>query len=180
MNRAFPQHPASHLDRYFWVATAILLGILAASQIGSAIQESPTNDEPVHLTAGYVYLTTGQYDMDIVHPPLGRVIAALPLLALPLRPIPADRVWVNLGTLIRDNPVPPLTVILCARLMVIALTLLFGAWLSWWTRCQFGSPGSVTSAGLFHLRPQHHRAWTLRHNGSNSFIWGFPGMHALD
>jgi hypothetical protein len=143
----------NRLDRHFWLITAILLAIMGASQFGSAIRESPTNDEATHLTAGYIYLTTGEYGMDLSHPPLGRVLAALPLLALPLRRIPPDKAWLNLGTLIWDNPVPPATVILYARLVVIALTLLFGAWLSWWTRGQFGASVALLALSFFIFDP---------------------------
>ena len=141
------------LDRHFLVIVAVLLAILAAAQIGSAIQDSATNDEAIHLTSGYVYLTTGEYGMDLSHPPLGRVLAALPLLTLPLKRIPADKAWLNLGTLIRDNPVPPSTVLMYARLMVIALTFLFGAWLSCWTRRNFGSPVALLALTFFAFDP---------------------------
>ncbi len=141
----------SRLDRHFFLIAGILLAILAASQIGSAIQESPTNDEPVHLTSGYVYLTTGEYVVDLAHPPLGRVLAALPLLALPVRRVPPDQVWSTLGTLLWDNP--PSTALLHARLVVIALTLLFGAWLGWWTRREFGAPVALLALSFFVFDP---------------------------
>src|SRR5580698_9366896 len=84
--RRAAQSPLTRLfERRFFSIAALLLVILAGTQIGSAVLESPTNDEPIHLTAGYVYLTTGKYSMDITHPPLGRVLAALPLLPLPLK-----------------------------------------------------------------------------------------------
>jgi hypothetical protein len=145
---------ANRWDRNFWPIAVILLVIMAAAQIGSAIQESPTNDEAIHLTAGYVYLTTGSYGMDLSHPPLGRVLAALPMLALPVRRISSDKVWLNLGTLIRDNPaVRPSTVLISARLVVIALTLLFGLWLSWWTRRRFGAPVALLALTFFAFDP---------------------------
>lgn len=40
---------------------------------------SPTMDEPVHLAAGYEYLTQHKYTIDSEHPPLARAILALPL-----------------------------------------------------------------------------------------------------
>ena len=52
------------------LVTLVLLAILAALQIGSAIHESSTNDETSHLAAGYAYLTTGEYSMELKHPPL--------------------------------------------------------------------------------------------------------------
>jgi hypothetical protein len=40
---------------------------------------SPTADEPVHLAAGYEYLTQHKYTIDSEHPPLARAVLALPL-----------------------------------------------------------------------------------------------------
>ena len=40
---------------------------------------SPTTDEPVHLAAGYEYLTQHKYTIDSEHPPLARAVLALPL-----------------------------------------------------------------------------------------------------
>src|SRR5215831_8346106 len=85
--------PSRLLDRHYLLIAALLLAILAVAQIGSALTESPIADEPGHLTAGYVYLTTGDYNMDPTHPPLARILAALPLLALPLKRIPPERAW---------------------------------------------------------------------------------------
>jgi 4-amino-4-deoxy-L-arabinose transferase-like glycosyltransferase len=40
---------------------------------------SPTADEPVHVAAGYEYLTQHKYTIDSEHPPLARAVFALPL-----------------------------------------------------------------------------------------------------
>ena len=42
---------------------------------------SPTADEPVHISAGYEYLTQHKYTIDSEHPPLARAVLALPLTA---------------------------------------------------------------------------------------------------
>ncbi|HOW28013.1 MAG TPA: hypothetical protein PK876_05895 [Elusimicrobiota bacterium] len=50
--------------------------------VGSILRLSPTFDEPLHLTAGFVYLSTGDYRMNgLHHPPLSSLAAAIPLLA---------------------------------------------------------------------------------------------------
>ena len=50
-------------------------------RIGATLQVfSPTADEPVHLAAGYEYLTQHKYTIDSEHPPLARAILALPLM----------------------------------------------------------------------------------------------------
>src|SRR6266540_2067338 len=69
-------------ERIFWPATVFLLTILLALQGISILQESQTYDEAVHLTAGFSYLTTGDYRLNPEHPPLSKMLAALPLLFL--------------------------------------------------------------------------------------------------
>lgn len=126
---------------------------MAVAQIGSALTESPTNDEPVHLVAGYAYLTTGEYSVDLTHPPLGRVLVALPLLPLRLNHLPADKKWPHLLEVFWENRVPPDTMLLRARLVVIALTVLFGAWLAYWTRRRFGSLTALVALTFFAFDP---------------------------
>src|SRR5437667_8058696 len=43
---------------------------------------SSTTDEPVHIAAGYSYWKTRDFRMNPEHPPLAKLLAALPLLAL--------------------------------------------------------------------------------------------------
>ena len=66
--------------------TAIVLGMFAALfialTVGSYTRESATVDEPQHLTAGYTALRLHDYRIDPEQPPLLRLWAALPLLAM--------------------------------------------------------------------------------------------------
>ena len=54
--------------------------IQAALSIVALTGESCTNDEVVHLPAGYTYVLTGDYRLNLEHPPLVKSIAGLPLL----------------------------------------------------------------------------------------------------
>src|SRR5690348_6838734 len=49
-------------------------------QVASYTQKSATWDEPVHLAAGYLAATRGDYRVEATHPPLMRMWAALPLM----------------------------------------------------------------------------------------------------
>jgi tetratricopeptide (TPR) repeat protein len=51
-------------------------------ELASLSQKSATWDEPLHLTAGYLAASEGDYRVDPSHPPLLRMWAALPLLAV--------------------------------------------------------------------------------------------------
>lgn len=141
------------IERRFGLITTLLLVTMAATQVGSAIIESPTNDEPTHLTAGYIYLTTGDYNMSPAHPPLGRVLAALPLLAMPLERLSPDRAWLDLPKFLWGNGVPAEKIFLCARLVIVALTILFGFYLAWWTRRRFGPAVALIALTFFAFDP---------------------------
>jgi len=70
-------HHASRLG--LWVAVALLL-ILFAQVAFTAARTSLTIDEGLHITSGYSILRTGDYRLVEEHPPLVKMLAALPLL----------------------------------------------------------------------------------------------------
>jgi len=57
---------------------ALLLSAYAGLAIWNAATTSPTADEPVHLAAGYSALAGGDYRLNPEHPPLVKMIAAIP------------------------------------------------------------------------------------------------------
>jgi len=68
-------------------------------------RNSPTWDEMPHLTAGLYTLKTDHFDCYSVNPPLGRTVAAIPLLFVPHKedwknhsPIPTDRREFSIGS----------------------------------------------------------------------------------
>ena len=66
--------------RYWIIVSAILLVTLA--RIASThLVFAQTYDEPVHVASGHEWLTRGTYHLDFEHPPLPRVLFALPFRA---------------------------------------------------------------------------------------------------
>src|SRR5690349_14056096 len=59
--------------------------ILAAELILSTRQQSQTWNEAYHLIAGYRYWQCKDFGVNPEHPPLAKLIAALPLLRLPIQ-----------------------------------------------------------------------------------------------
>lgn len=69
-----PRWPRNDLFLY------VLLALLTMVRIGSTWRLfSQTTDEPIHFLAGYEWLAEGRYTILPDHPPLARVLAALPL-----------------------------------------------------------------------------------------------------
>jgi hypothetical protein len=67
------------------VGAALLLAVMAGELALSARRQSQTFDEAVHIFAGYRYWKNFDFSVNPEHPPLVKLVAALPLLRLPLR-----------------------------------------------------------------------------------------------
>jgi hypothetical protein len=63
----------------------LLLAVMALELALSARQQSQTFDEAVHIFAGYRYWKNFDFGVNPEHPPLVKLVAAIPLLRMPLR-----------------------------------------------------------------------------------------------
>ena len=66
------------------IVVAVLLLLLVAELTISVWQQSQTYDEAYHLYSGYSYWKHGDYGINPEHPPLVKLLAAAPLLSMPL------------------------------------------------------------------------------------------------
>ena len=134
------------------IAAAIAIGAIA--QLTSIVQENQTWDESMHLAAGFSYLKTGDFRMNTEHPPLGKLLAGLPLLLTRAR-LPLEHPsWeardqlVFAQTFLYKNEVAPDRLLLLGRLPTIFLTVCLGITLAWWTRREFGIAASLLAVFL--------------------------------
>ncbi|MCX6627627.1 MAG: hypothetical protein NTW28_08365 [Candidatus Solibacter sp.] len=67
------------IRHFFWPAVASILAIVGALEVRSATGETQTWDEGIHISAGYSYFRFGDYSWNVEHPPLVKMISALPL-----------------------------------------------------------------------------------------------------
>ena len=65
----------------FWPAVASILAIVGTLEVRSARGETQTWDEGIHISAGYSYWKLGDYSWNVEHPPLVKMVSALPLAA---------------------------------------------------------------------------------------------------
>ena len=70
-----------------------ILAVFAIANLATMRVTTATSDETSHLPAGYTYWRTGDFRLNPQHPPLVKLLAALPLLALAPRLDPADPGW---------------------------------------------------------------------------------------
>ncbi len=148
-------------SRAGWLAGLLLLtGLQAARLYTQAKLETQTVDEGIHLGSGYTYLRTGEYALDKEHPPLSRLICALPLWALGVGPKLDAQTWrdkwmADHGKAIiwRQKDIAPETIMLAARCGTILLTLLLSISLALWVRSRFGAAAGWLAAALVTLDP---------------------------
>lgn len=79
------------------------IGVIALITLLSMIRVATTHrvfaqivDEPVHVAAGFDWLLSGDYSLDMEHPPLARVLLAIPLRMM-RDTAPESKEWVTRG-----------------------------------------------------------------------------------
>lgn len=147
----------SFLEKHFRLLAALPLLLMTTLQISSIVLESQTFDEAVHLTAGYRYWRTGHFNLNWEHPPLQKLLSALPL-AILRPPLPDDpklladeyefaRAFLYKGPENADR------LLLLGRMATILLTFCLGVTVAWTTRHHFGAPAALLALCLFSLEP---------------------------
>ena len=147
------------MKRIFWPVVAAIAAAAGIIEIRSALGETQTWDEGIHISAGYSYLTLGDYSWNIEHPPLVKIVSAMPLAALGLvaerfGPDGKLKDQVHYGVdFLYANRRPADTILIAARSANILLTLLFIAALAWWTRRRWGPAAGLCAAALCAFDP---------------------------
>jgi Dolichyl-phosphate-mannose-protein mannosyltransferase len=150
----------------FSIAAGLLLMFMAILAGGSALRESVTIDEVVHIGAGVSYLQKLDLRLNEEHPPLPKILAALPLV---LRGAHAD--YSHISWTVSDEFFPayagqwvfgawlltrwnnPLTTLAWARLPMLLLTLGLGWILFAYARRIGGNWGGLLCLSLYVSTP---------------------------
>ena len=151
-------------------ATVLAIAALTAFvllSVASLLGNSPTSDEPVHLTAGYTHLHTRDYRMNPEHPPLVKLLAAVSLSFVDVRPPWPSPVWQeawrSVATraeeqwrlaniwLYRLNDSKPM--FRAGRVPTLLLGLAAGVVVFLWSRELWGASGAAASTILFAFDP---------------------------
>lgn len=153
-------NPWSHSEK---LLVAAALGLMAVLCVGSMRRESPTDDEIVHIPAGLSYWQRHEIRLNAEHPPLLKMLAALPLLLADAKINYDDPSWCNGG---RDDCQwtfgrhffeswnrNPQTLVFLARLPMVFLLLLLGLTVYGQARALAGASGGALSLILFATSP---------------------------
>ena len=120
--------------------------------------KSPTADEAYHLFAGYTYVKWGDFRVYPEHPPLAKILAGLPLLALDIKDPRLAPQWdqqqyryLMFRMVFRDND--PDKLFFYARLPLILVGVLLGIFIYLWAGELYGPPGAIGALALYALDP---------------------------
>lgn len=134
---------------------AVLLLQLAVVMITTAVEQTPTIDEPVYVGTAAVYLHEHSLRLNPEHPPLGKLIIAVGVaVAGPHfdRGYAGDQSHVG-RHLLYESGNDPWRLMLWARLPVIVLTLLFGLVVFTFGRELAGAVGGLGALALYSFSP---------------------------
>jgi hypothetical protein len=156
------------------VALGFLLAVWLLMALGQSWLKSPSHDELPHLAAGLVILEFGDFRINPEHPPLIKVLAALPVWLFACPPLGPEPLWLagldtNLFPLFRSDQVPYATFIFylvesgipqveffLGRLAPTLIGLLGGCLAAVWAQRLSGSPrAGIIAAGLLLFYPEY-------------------------
>ncbi|HET60511.1 MAG TPA: hypothetical protein ENN32_09115 [Chloroflexi bacterium] len=146
-----------------WIAVGLLL-LLFFQLLTSAVVKSPTFDEVLHATRGYVFLATGDWRMQMnLHPPLIHLITGI--LMRPVFPSidpQQSEAWITTPLLHFDLAKDVVAAmgypsgfvpVFFGRVVVIGFTLVLGALLFQWAKSWYGSGGGLLALGIYTFAP---------------------------
>jgi 4-amino-4-deoxy-L-arabinose transferase-like glycosyltransferase len=144
-----------------WLGASILLAAMLVLMLGASQEDSLTYDEPAHIAAGYTYLKFRDARLNYEHPPLVKMLAALPL--LPLSPhFPLDSrawqeenngQWETARTFLYESGNDPHRIAALARLGPTVLTVFLGLMCFLWMLRRGGSGAALLTLFLFAFSP---------------------------
>jgi len=147
------------LKRLYPPVAAVMLLAMGTIQFHTAGLEAQTFDEAVHMAAGYSYWTTGDYRLNQEHPPLAKLLSAVPLLFMGLRFDTSINGWTlpeqsEMGReFLYNNTQPADRILAAARAATIGFSLLLGVALALWVRSRFGEVAGLVAVALYAFDP---------------------------
>lgn len=142
---------------------AVSLCVMCVNMLTVVARKSITNDEIVMIPSSYYYLAAGNSDLVREHPPLSKLLAALPLLFIQPNEVPPRRADApRLSTeeqeawqarFWEDNRDAFETISFWARVPAAALTVSLGVLVFVFARRLFGERAAVIAVSLFSLEP---------------------------
>lgn len=150
---------AAHKAEAVGLCLLLLMAVNLLTVIG---RKSLTNDEIYHIPAGYYHLVRGDFQLNTEHPPLVKMLAAVPLVFLKVdapaavegaAEDPITRGHETFGRFWHTNRERFDLISFWARVPAVVLTLALGALVFFYARRQFGPRAALLALLLFTLEP---------------------------
>ena len=133
----------------------------------------------MHLVAGYSYWKTGDFRLSPEHPPLSKMIASVPLLWLELQFAPSSQDWQNADpwpiakSFLYRNVISADSIMLAARIPVMAMYVILGLSLTWWVARKAGRAAGFVALVMFAFEPTvlAHSRYVTTDIPVTLFIW---------
>jgi hypothetical protein len=138
----------------------LLLALFAAQNLVEMTRESCSSDEVAHLPAGYTYLIKRDFRLNREHPPLIKVLCALPLLALHPKIDFNNPEWAEASprssaqfgfNFLYSNDADRL--LFWGRLPVVLIAVLLGFFVFRWAQQLYGYQAGLFALALFSFSP---------------------------
>ena len=140
-----------------------LLLVMAVNMFAAISRKGITNDEIVHIPAGYYHLIAGDFQLNNEHPPLIKMWAALPLLLIQPNESPPTAeekqgtfnglTWSYEHRFWQSNQSRFERILFWSRAMMIVLTVVLGVLIFAFARSLFGSHAAAIAVALYTLEP---------------------------
>lgn len=154
----------------------------------AALQKSPTFDEPLHLYAGYSYLKWGDFRVNPEHPPLAKVLAALPLLFMNIDASGISRAqrdvvqytpsygWVLADRFLASNHDVD-RFFFSAKLVMIGFAVTLGVFVFLWARELYGLSAGIAALVIYGLDPNIIAHSSIVHTDIPFTLFFFAGTY---
>lgn len=178
------------MDRRFAALIGVSLLVLVFFFISSSasLQKSPTYDEPVHLFAGYAYLRWSDFRINPEHPPLAKILAALPLVSMDIDTANITRTqrdfvqhnkvygWALADHFFLSNKDTE-KLFFRAKLVMIGLAATLGLVVFLWAQQLFGVKAGIVALALYCFDPNILAHSSIVHTDIPFTLWFFAGTY---
>ncbi len=153
-----------------YIIVVILLALLALQSFMSMKQKSATSDETPHLSAGYSYLKTGSFKLNPEHPPLVKLLSAVPLMFLNLNFPDNHSSWKKAEEwqfgeqFLYNNKLSAERIVFLGRIPVVILSIILGFIVFRWAKELYGIKSGLFALFLYVFSPNilaHSRFVTM-------------------
>ena len=145
------------------IGCASILILMSLQMLFVISRKSITCDEIVMIPSGYYHVAAQNFELINDHPPISKILAAIPLLFLQPEEIRPDQIvgepgsweerWAHLEKFWENNPDKFLSLSFWPRVFMIGLTVALGLLIFRFARELFGALAALLAVTLFALEP---------------------------